>query len=74
MATPTPKDGEVLVTQLGRAYDVIFDVVGKSSFSRSLRTLKPVVDRTYPLAHAAAAHRYVETGQKAGSIALVMQG
>jgi NADPH:quinone reductase-like Zn-dependent oxidoreductase len=28
-------------TRLGPAYDVIYDVVGKSSFSRSLRTLKP---------------------------------
>ena len=35
-------------------------------------TLKPVVDRTYPLAQAAAAHRYVETGQKTGSVALVI--
>lgn len=113
-------------TRLGRTYDIIFDVVGKSSFSHSLQslspggryllgnprvatlvrgwwatktsgkqvifatseprradllvlaelaaegTLKPVVDRTYPLAQAAAAHRYVETGQKAGSVALVM--
>ncbi len=29
--------------------------------------------RTYSLAQAAAAHRYVETGQKTGSIALVKQ-
>ncbi|MFN8468487.1 MAG: NAD(P)-dependent alcohol dehydrogenase, partial [Caldilineaceae bacterium] len=112
-------------TRLGKKYDIIFDVVGKSPFSRSLQalrpggryllgnprvatlvrswwatktsgkqvisatseprrsdllllaelaaagTLKPVIDRTYPLAQAAAAHRYVETGQKAGSVALV---
>jgi NADPH:quinone reductase-like Zn-dependent oxidoreductase len=113
-------------TRLGRAYDIIFDVVGKSPFSRSLQALrpggryllgnprvatvvrgwwatktsdkqvifatseprgadlrlvaelavagaiKPFIDRTYPLAQAAAAHRYVETGQKAGSVALVI--
>jgi NADPH:quinone reductase-like Zn-dependent oxidoreductase len=113
-------------TRLGRTYDIIFDVVGKSPFSRSLQalrrggrfllgnprvatlmrgwwaaktsdkqvifaaseprgadlmlvaelaaagTLKPIVDRTYPLAQAAIAHRYVETGQKTGSVALVM--
>jgi NADPH:quinone reductase-like Zn-dependent oxidoreductase len=34
--------------------------------------IKPVIDRTYPLAEAAAAHRYVETGQKTGSVALTM--
>ena len=113
-------------TRLGRAYDIIFDVVGKSPFARSLQalkpggryllgnprvatlvrgwwatktsdkevisatseprradllllvglaeagTIKPVIDRTYPLAQAAAAHHYVETGQKTGSVALVM--
>ena len=32
--------------------------------------LKPIVDRCYPLEQAAAAHRYAETGQKAGSIVL----
>ncbi len=114
-------------TRRGQAYDIIFDVVGKSPFSRSLRALKPggryllgnprgatlvrgwwatktsdkqvisatsgprradllllaelaaacrlkpVIDRTYPLSQAAAAHSYVETGQKAGSVALVME-
>ncbi len=113
-------------TRRGEVYDIIFDVVGKSPFSRSLQvlkphgryllgnprvatmvrgwwatktsdkqvifatsdsrsgdllllaelaaagTIKPVIDRTYPLAQAAAAHRYVETGQKAGSVALVL--
>ena len=113
-------------TRRGQAYDIIFDVVGKSPFGRSLRalrpggryllgnprvatlvrgwwatktsdkqvitatsaargadllqlaelaaagTLKPVIDRTYPLAEAAAAHCYVETGQKAGSVALTL--
>jgi NADPH:quinone reductase-like Zn-dependent oxidoreductase len=113
-------------TRSGKTYDIIFDVVGKSSFSRSLGALKPhgryllgnprvatlvrgwwttrlgdkqvilatseprstdllllaelaaagkikpFIDRTYPLGEAAAAHRYVESGQKAGSIALVV--
>ena len=113
-------------TRQGRTYDIIFDVVGRSPFSRSLHALKPggryllgnprvatlvrgwwatktsdkqvisatseprradllliaklaaegalkpVVDRTYPLAQAADAHRYVETGKKTGSVAIVM--
>lgn len=32
--------------------------------------LKPVIDRTYPLSDAAAAHAYVDTGRKRGSVVL----
>ena len=34
------------------------------------RELKPVIDRSYPLASAAEAHRYVDTGHKRGSVVL----
>ncbi len=112
-------------TQSGQTYDVIFDVMGKSSFSDSLQSLKPsgryllggntgpgqllrgwwvsmtgskkviagaanqdtedlvflqerveggklksVIDRIYPLAHAAEAHGYVDTGRKKGNVVL----
>jgi NADPH:quinone reductase-like Zn-dependent oxidoreductase len=33
-------------------------------------TLKPVIDRTYPLEQAAKAHAYVDTGRKRGSVVL----
>lgn len=36
--------------------------------------LRPVIDRVYPLEHAAEAHAYVDTGRKRGSVVLsVMQ-
>jgi NADPH:quinone reductase-like Zn-dependent oxidoreductase len=34
--------------------------------------LKPVIDRSYPLASAATAHAYVDTGRKRGSVVLTV--
>jgi NADPH:quinone reductase-like Zn-dependent oxidoreductase len=113
-------------TQNGQTYDVIFDTVGKRSFSRSLQSLTPngcyllanpslsdmfraawtsrtgsrkvifeaaspgtddliflkglieagklkaVIDRRYPLEQTADAHRYVDTGQKTGSVVITV--
>ena len=113
-------------TRNGATYDLIFDILGKSSLARGKRSLRPngrylfasfklkqlvqmlwtkiagnqkvicalstekakdltfikelieagkykaIIDKRYPLAQTAEAHRYVESGQKQGSVVICM--
>lgn len=111
-------------TKSGKTYNIIYDVVGKSSFTKCLRSLNPkgryvlanptflallspllpsfsgkknlisafapytsedlnflkelveqghlkaTIDKTYPIENIVEAHRYVDSGQKAGNVAI----
>ena len=59
--------GRKLLTGVGapRREDLI--LLGELAESGAL---KPVIDRTYPLAHIADAHAYVDTGRKKGSVVI----
>jgi NADPH:quinone reductase-like Zn-dependent oxidoreductase len=61
-------------TRDAQTYDSVVDAVGKSSFARCRRLLRPrgiyVSSDLGPLSQNPEAYRYVETGQKVGSVVI----
>ena len=62
--------GRLMTTGLRSAPQKAADQVSLLELAAAGR-LRPVLDRTYRLEEAAAAHTYVETGRKAGTVVLV---
>lgn len=72
---------QMLWTSLAKGKKAVFATAGlmqsKANLHELLRlhdagALKPAIDRRYPLAAAADAHRYVDTGRKKGNVLLVI--
>jgi NADPH:quinone reductase-like Zn-dependent oxidoreductase len=64
-------EGRFLTVQKGLARGSLEDLNTLKDLAEA-GELRPVIDRRYPLEQAAEAHRYVETGRKAGNVVLVV--
>lgn len=73
----TKKIFQMLLTRLGSSREVICAFAGEDPKDMELIRglveeghMKTIIDRTFPLEEAAAAHRYVENGEKKGNIVI----
>lgn len=71
MGLEKPAKGSGKVVHAGVVKQCVDDLQMLADLAES-GELKPVIDRSYPLALAAEAHAYVETGRKRGSVVLAV--
>lgn len=65
-------EGSFLTVRKGLARGSVEDLEMLKSLIEA-GTLRPIIDRRYPLEQAADAHRYVETGRKVGNVVLTVR-
>lgn len=68
---PGPRGTRIIAWQSRTQADYTHDLGFLNELVES-RTVRSVIDRTFPLEHAADAHRYVDTGEKKGSVVLLV--
>ena len=64
---PSKASGKTLIAAVPKVTVADIELLGRLAAAGKLRT---VIDRSYPIAHAAEAHAYVETGRKRGNVVM----
>ena len=68
-----PEDGAVVIKPKNVRYeDATTLPIGANTALHFLSAVRPVIDRCYPLAQVAEAHRYVDGGHKRGSVVITV--
>ena len=66
---PSKKSGKKVIGGVPAARPEDIELLAELAASGSF---KPVIDRSYPLEHAAEAHAYVDKGHKRGNVVLTI--
>lgn len=66
---PSKQSGKTVITAVPKITTADIELLGHLATTGAF---KPVIDRLYPLANAAEAHTYVDTGRKRGNVVLTV--